>query len=97
MYMSKESFPTGLSSETMLAHTFQFIEGWKTKLFEMLTTGGTSTEVTAGLGTQSTLSHFLGSSKMPNFASGEALERQLVLLNLKWFTPAEAKGDIIRP
>jgi hypothetical protein len=40
VFMSKESFPPGLTSEGALAHAFQFIETWKAKLFDMLSSGG---------------------------------------------------------
>jgi hypothetical protein len=39
VFMSKESFPPGLTSEGALAHAFQFIETWKAKLFDMLSSG----------------------------------------------------------
>jgi hypothetical protein len=39
VFMSKDSFPPGLTSEAVLAHTFKFIESWKSRLFQMLSTG----------------------------------------------------------
>jgi len=45
--MSKESFPPGLTSESALANAFQFIETWKAKLYDMLSSGVPPSEVRA--------------------------------------------------
>ena len=34
--MSKDDFPPSITSETLLNQTFEFIEDWKTKLYDML-------------------------------------------------------------
>ena len=34
--MSKDDFPPSITSETLLNATFEFIEDWKTKLYDML-------------------------------------------------------------
>ena len=34
--MSEDDFPPSITSETLLNQTFEFIEDWKTKLYDML-------------------------------------------------------------
>ena len=34
--MSKDDFPPSITAETLLHKTFEFIEDWKTKLYDML-------------------------------------------------------------
>ena len=34
--MSKDDFPPSITAETLLNATFEFIEDWKTKLYDML-------------------------------------------------------------
>ena len=40
IYMSKDDFPPGLDSEGVLRYLFDYIESWKKKLFDVLSTGG---------------------------------------------------------
>ena len=34
--MSKDDFPSSITSETVLKKTFEFMEDWKNKLYDML-------------------------------------------------------------
>ena len=40
--MSKDDFPPSITSETVLKKTFEFMEDWKNKLYDMLSFGTTN-------------------------------------------------------